>query len=228
MPACTVASERTRDARTVLIVDDHQLVGASLVLALASRGLTGHVCDVTSVSGVLRVADGLTPGLVLLDLELGAGAAGEPIDELELVAGLRARHWRVLIVSGATNERRVAAAIAEGAVGYVTKVAPLPELLDAVCTAADGGPILTPGARVRWIDIDSKSRAEQRVDRAKLRRLTPKEREVLECLARGERAAAIAERHRVSMTTVRAQIRSIHMKLEVNSQLEAVALVRRL
>jgi DNA-binding NarL/FixJ family response regulator len=50
--------------------------------------------------------------------------------------------------------------------------------------------------------------------------------EILELLARGERAAVIAEAAAVSLSTVRSQIRSILTKLEVNSQLEAAALLR--
>lgn len=59
-------------------------------------------------------------------------------------------------------------------------------------------------------------------------RLTPRERAVLDRLAGGTRAAGIAAEFVVSVSTVRTQIRSILAKLEVSSQLEAVALVRRL
>jgi DNA-binding NarL/FixJ family response regulator len=61
---------------------------------------------------------------------------------------------------------------------------------------------------------------------ARLRRLTAREQEILHLLAHGERAAVIAEEASVSLSTVRSQIRSILTKLEVNSQLEAVALLR--
>ena len=46
-------------------------------------------------------------------------------------------------------------------------------------------------------------------------------------LARGNRAQAVAEQYVVSLATVRTQIRSVLSKLEVGSQLEAVALYRR-
>lgn len=52
------------------------------------------------------------------------------------------------------------------------------------------------------------------------------QREVLDRLVEGRRAAAIAAEFVVSLTTVRSQIRSILLKLQVRSQLEAVALVR--
>jgi DNA-binding NarL/FixJ family response regulator len=176
---------------------------------------------------MVRSVEDRPPGLVLLDLELGLGARGEPIDELELIAGLRARGWSALVVSAATDERRIAAAIAAGAIGYVPKVAPLRELVDAVERAAAGRPVLSADERVRWIELDKRSRLAERRDRNRWRRLTSREREVLERLARGDRAAAIAHEFCVSLTTVRAQIRSIHTKLDVNSQLEAVALLRR-
>ena len=218
---------RDVDELPVLVVDDHRLVGSSLVLALASRGLHAQECPVTATADILRVAEERSSGLVLLDLELGVGVRGEPIDELELIAGLRARGWSALVVSAATDERRIAAAIAAGAIGYVPKAAPLPELLDAVDRAAAGRSVLAPEERARWLAVDKRSRAAERQDRTRWRRLTARERAVLELLARGDRAASIAEQFCVSLTTVRAQIRSIHTKLDVNSQLEAVALLRR-
>jgi two-component system, NarL family, nitrate/nitrite response regulator NarL len=56
--------------------------------------------------------------------------------------------------------------------------------------------------------------------------LRPREHEIVDCLVDGLRAGAIAQRYTVSVATVRTQIRSILAKLEVSSQLEAVALAR--
>lgn len=212
----------------VLIVDDHQLVSTSLAIALSDRGLRGHHCATTGIGDILRVADGFPPGLVLLDLDLGTGAENTPIDEIELLAGFRARGWSTLVVSGAADERRIGAAIGAGAVGYVSKSAPLTDLLDIVCEAAAGRPVLTPTARARWLDIDGRWRAAERLDRARMHRLSAREREVLERIARGERAAEIAASSRVSLATVRTQVQAILTKLDVNSQLEAVALLRRI
>lgn len=212
----------------VLIVDDHQLVVSSLALALAVRGLRGQHCAMTSTAGILAAAECFPPGLVLLDLDLGLGAAGLPIDEIDLIAGFRARCWSTLVVSGTTDDRRIAAAIAAGAVGFVPKSAPLADLLDVTCAAAAGRPVLPEAARSRWLEVDRCARIADRSDRTRLRRLTSRERAVLECLAQGERAAAIAQRCVVSLATVRSQIQSILTKLDVSSQLEAVALLGRL
>jgi DNA-binding CsgD family transcriptional regulator len=56
-------------------------------------------------------------------------------------------------------------------------------------------------------------------------RLSPREREVLDQLAQGRRAVDIASRSMVSISTVRAQIRTILATLEVSTQLEAVVLL---
>jgi DNA-binding NarL/FixJ family response regulator len=211
----------------VLVVDDHELFGSSLVLALESHGLAGHRCTDMSLPGIFCSADRHRRSLVLLDLDLGLDPGGRRIDELQLVVGFRRRGWATLVVSGATDERRVAAAIAAGAAGFVPKSAGLAELVDTVRRIIDGRGALTARERRRWVDVDRRSRAAAKHDLACIHRLTTREREVLESLAAGARATSIAEQFVVSLSTVRSQIRSILTKLDVNSQLEAVALLRR-
>lgn len=214
-------------ADPVLIVDDHELVGSSVVLALHAGGIDAHSCRVTSTQGILQEADRIGPhGVVLLDLDLGLGSTGVRVDEIALIRGFSARRWRVLVVSAATDRRRVAAAVAAGAVGYVAKWAPLEDLVDTVSVAAAGGAVMSTAERTSWLALHQRESSAAHEVQAKLRRLTSRERQILELLARGERAAAIAETAVVSLTTVRSQIRSILTKLEVNSQLEAAALFR--
>lgn len=210
----------------MLVVDDHELVGASIVLALAGLGLRAHRCPVTTVAGILKVAEQLGGGVVLLDLDLGLGCDNIRVDELELVRGFDLRGWRTLVVSAVIDQRRVAAAVAAGAIGFVSKAAPFDDLLATVSDAAVGRSVLSPGQRADWLDLHRREWAASRRNQVRLRRLTFREREILQLLARGERAAGIAEQSFVSLTTVRSQIRSILTKLEVNSQLEAAALIR--
>jgi DNA-binding NarL/FixJ family response regulator len=85
-----------------------------------------------------------------------------------------------------------------------------------------------PAARRRQLVEGYLARsAERRELLAKLERLTQREREVLALLADGQRAQAVADHFVVSLATVRTQIRAVLTKLEVGSQLEAVALYRR-
>jgi DNA-binding NarL/FixJ family response regulator len=213
-------------AAAILVVDDHELVGSLVVLGLERRGFRAVRCPVTTEPAILEAGSRFVPGLVLLDLDLGTGSGTERIDELALVRGFVARGWRVLVVSAVTDRRRVAAAISAGAAGLLSKAAPLEELVASVAATTEGRRLLSESERASWLAIHRETSRSLRDIRTRLRRLTGREREVLELLARGERAAAIADRAVVSLSTVRSQIRSVLAKLEVNSQLEAVALLR--
>lgn len=213
--------------RPVLVVDDHELVGASIVMALAARGTRARHCRLTNTQGILESAKRFgRPGVVLMDLDLGYGTAGTRIDEIELIRGFCAGGWRVVVLSAVTDRRRVAAAFAAGSEGFVAKAAPLESLLDTVSAAAAGRTVMSEAERASWVALHEKAAVASRHNEARLRRLTTREREILGLLAAGERAAVIADEACVALSTVRSQVRSILTKLEVNSQLEAAALLR--
>jgi DNA-binding NarL/FixJ family response regulator len=215
-------------AGTVLIVDDHELVATSLVLSLRSQDLPAHHCDPCGgESGVLAAAARHPPGLVLLDLDLGRDDAGRPVDGVRLVAPLRAGGWQVVILSGSADHSRIGAGLAEGATAWVPKNAPFPTLLAAVRDALAGRQVMPPARRAQLIELHRRTSGERQELRGKLERLTPREREVLALLADGQRAQAVADHFVVSLATVRTQIRAVLTKLEVGSQLEAVALYRK-
>lgn len=212
---------------SVLIVDDHRLFSTTLRLALRSHGLDAHDVPVTSAKEVLRRAGELPPGLVVLDLDLGADADGSQLHGAGLVSSFHSQGWKVLILTGSADRPAVAAAIAAGAIGAAPKSCSFQHLLSTVLIAASGKPVMSDVERHGWVALHRRCQAEEREMARRLVRLSRREREVLELLAEGNRAAAIAERFVVSMTTIRTQIRAILTKLEVDSQLAAVALVRR-
>lgn len=201
----------------VLVIDDHAIVATSLVLALRGHGLDARRCTVTSEDAVLADAATGRPGLALLDMELGLD-----VDGADLVVPLRAAGWQVLVVTGSGDRARVAAAVVAGAVGWISKTAPFEELVAAALTAAKGRSTLSERDRGELLALHRADGARVRL----LDRLTTREREVLDRLVAGQRAARIAEESFVSVATVRSQIRSILTKLQVGSQLEAVALAR--
>ena len=214
------------DAPTILIVDDHDLVGTSLAVALTAEGLRARRATGVDPAGILAEAATLRPGLALLDLDLGRDRRGRRRDGVDLVVPLTEQGWCCVVLSAA-DRSRVGAALAAGAVAAVPKRAPWPVLLANVRAALDGRVVMNPEIRQELIDSFRAQDAERRDIVEKLGRLTQREREVLAELARGNRAQAVAEQYVVSLATVRTQIRSILSKLEVGSQLEAVALYRR-
>ena len=212
---------------TVLIVDDHDLVGTSLAYSLSAEGLHALRAGAVDVTGVLTEAADLPVGLALLDLDLGRDRSGRRFDGVDLVAPLTERGWRCIVLSSTADRSRVGAALAAGALTAVPKQAPFPLLLGKVRAAMAGLPVMAVEARQRLIDSFLVRDAERREIVEKLDRLTRREREVLAELARGHRAQAVADQYVVSLATVRTQIRSVLNKLEVGSQLEAVALYRK-
>jgi DNA-binding NarL/FixJ family response regulator len=104
----------------------------------------------------------------------------------------------------------------------VSKAAPFEQLVQAASAAVAGRSMLTEQERRELHEINRGGQDRTRL----LHRLTAREHEVLDRLAAGQRAAKVAEEFVVSVATVRSQIRSILAKLEVGSQLEAVALAR--
>lgn len=221
MSAVDPGGEPAQVAPTVLVVDDHSLVAATVTMALRERGIAVSAAPPASL--VARVDEPAPPGgLVLLDLDLGPGGDGT-----DLVPRLRRAGWQVLILTGTRNQTQLAVAVAAGAVGWVCKSAPFDELVRAVLRAATGRPLLGPREYARLLEVARTTGAAVRRERERWQRLTPREREVVGRIVAGRRPVHIAKEFVVSVATVRSQIRSILDKLEVGSQLEVVAMVRR-
>ncbi len=209
----------------VVVIDDHELFSTALTMALRGQGLDADTVPVADLAELLNRPPAAA-GVVVLDLDLGRDEQGIYRHGADLVGRLRERNWSVLVVSGSVDQPGVAAAIAGGAIGSVPKSSSFEVLLRTIITAALGEPVMSEAEHRDWVDQHRRYLARERALSRRLARLSRREREVLELLTEGQRAAAIADRLVVSMPTVRTQIRSILTKLEVSSQLEAVALLR--
>jgi DNA-binding NarL/FixJ family response regulator len=211
----------------ILIVDDHELVGASLAQSLRHEGEDARFQPVRSAAGVLESAGRTENGLVVLDLDLGRDPDGNRIDGVRLVDPLCRAGWRVVVLSGSSDAGRIGASLAAGGFVWVPKNAPFPTLLAAIREARHGRSVMPAGRREELIEMHRRREGERRDLVSKLDKLTHREKEVLALLAAGKRAQAVADHFVVSLATVRTQIRAVLTKLEVGSQLEAVALYRK-
>ena len=220
----TTDARPTIGSANVLIVDDHDLVAMSLALCLRSEGMDAQRHAARSRDGILTAVATLVPGVVLLDLDLGRGPDGEPIDGTTLVAGLCRSGWRVIVLS-TNDDARIGRALHAGALTCVPKTAALPVLITAIRRATQGLEVMHPERRRYYVAKYLQQQEQAQAVERRLARLTDRERAVLEQLARGRRAQSIAEEFRVSLATTRTQIRAVLHKLEVNGQLEAVALL---
>lgn len=212
---------------TVLVVDGHRLVGAVLCRALRDAGNDAHQILVADHDVMLAAAANYPAGVVLVEPAIGSGESGRNVRVPELVAALTGQGNRVLALAGNFDDPMIGAMVAAGACGAVPKSAPLDTLLGAVTAVAGGRLVMSSSSRARWVDTFDQYRQRVEARMALLRRLSPRELEVLRLLAAGYRASAISEHLVTAMPTVRTQIASVLTKLEVSSQLEAVALLHR-
>lgn len=208
---------------TVLIVEDHELLAQSLVLALRAEGVPTETLKPQSVDQILKMAEEMRPGVVLLDLELG----GEIGDSIPLIAPLEELGAQVMMVTGVTDRVRLAECLEAGATGLINKSTPFDQLVESVREVAELGSLVPPQQRHELLGELRRQRAADRERLAPFERLTSREQHVLGGLIEGKSAETIADDSFVSLATVRSQIRAILLKLEVNSQLAAVALARK-
>lgn len=210
------------ERQRVALVEDHVLLAQSVGFALRAEGL-----DVVTgaLSGERELIESVAPGpdmLVLLDLDLG-----EPlVDGVRLIPALRAHDARVLVVTGSTECVRIAAAVEAGAIGYVGKHQPFDVLLATVLRAVHGDEVLDQCERHELLAALRNHRKDTERRLAPFQQLTPKETLVLDELAHGKSVECIASDWVVSEATVRTQVRGVLTKLDVRSQLAAVAKAR--
>jgi DNA-binding NarL/FixJ family response regulator len=196
----------------VVLVDDHELFRAGVRGELA--GLVEIVGEAGSVAEATPLIRELDPDVVLLDVHLPDGG-GEAV-----IAGVAperpAVKFLALSVSDAAED--VIAVIRAGARGYVTKTISRDELSDAVRRVSDGDAVFSP--RLAGFVLDAFRTGEPLGSDEELDNLTPREREVLQLIARGYRYKEIAARLHLSVKTVEAHVSSVLRKLQLSTRHE--------
>jgi DNA-binding NarL/FixJ family response regulator len=129
---------------------------------------------------------------------------------------------RVLILTTFGLDEYVYEALAAGASGFLLKDAPAEDLLAAVRVVARGDALLDPAVTSSVIARFAALPAPSREQAAKFEELTPREREVLELLARGRSNAEIAAELVVGEGTVKTHVARVLMKLGLRDRVQAV------
>jgi DNA-binding NarL/FixJ family response regulator len=195
----------------VVIVDDHRLFRAGVRSELGPAvEIVGEAGSVEAAVPLIKETD---PDVVLLDVHLPDGG-GQGV--IAAVAPERPGvHFLALSVSDAPED--VIAVIRAGARGYVTKSISGEELTEAVRRVADGDAVFSP--RLAGFVLDA-FRSDELSPDAELDQLTPREREVLQLIARGYRYKEIAARLHLSVKTVESHVSAVLRKLQLSSRHE--------
>jgi DNA-binding NarL/FixJ family response regulator len=201
----------------VVLVDDHELFRAGVRAEL--DGLVDVVGDAANVADAVALVRELSPDVVLLDVHMPDGGGLEVIRRLAgAPAGAR---FLALSVSDAAED--VIAVIRAGARGYVTKTISGADLADAVRRVHEGDAVFSPRLAGFVLDAFAGSApapTEAASAEADLDQLTPREREVLQHIARGYMYKEIALRLGISAKTVEAHVSAVLRKLQLSSRHE--------
>lgn len=218
----------TAAPQRIIVVEDHGLVAAALHGVLTAAGHAVVLVDAADATPErVLTAAGRAPVTAVIDLDLGRDPHGRARDGVTLLPALVGAGHRVVVLTGDLDAARWGRCVSLGALGVVTKALPLADVTELVVGAALGRPVMAAAARQEVLRSWDAQRAERERRLEPLRRLTPREAQVLEHLVQGRSAATIAAAASVSEATVRSQIRAVLDKVGVTSQLQAVAAARR-
>jgi DNA-binding NarL/FixJ family response regulator len=202
----------------VLLVDDDDLMRAGLRSVLSSDG----TIDVVGEAGDGRVAveavRQLTPDLVLMDVRM------PNVDGIAATRNVLATRPEVKVVILTTFEEDdyIFGALNAGASGFLLKRTSPEELIAAIHTVAAGDSLLSPSVTRRVVERMAREPVADGSSSERLTALTPREREVLELLARGLSNSEIASEFVIEETTVKTHVKRILMKLHLRDRVQAV------
>ncbi len=199
----------------ILIAEDHAIVRQSVKIMLEMEPEFIVVGEAEDGEQALELAGKVDPDLVLMDIRM------EGMDGVEATRKLRERlpSIGVLILTGFGDDAILLQAVEAGAHGFLLKDATAEELKKAILRVVAGESHMTPSLLRKLLDELAVREVSHHPAHADL---TPREREVLEALARGMSNEEIATELVISEKTVKTHLGSIFGKLQVPGRAQAM------
>lgn len=205
----------TRPRIRVAVADDHPVVRDGLVAMLETQHEFEIVGEAGSGVEAVSLVERLAPDVLLLDLEMPG------LDGVGVLRRLRelGSATRVLVFTVFDTDERIIAAVEAGAAGYLLKGVPRGEIFAAIRVVNDGGSLLQPVVAATVLKHVASGGV---IPSAPPARLTPREHEVLEHLARGLGNKQIAAALGITERTVKFHVSALFSKLGASNRTEAV------
>lgn len=199
----------------VLLVDDHTLFRSG-IKSLLQRQEDFEVVDEAGdgLEGIKR-ARSLKPDVVLLDLHM-RGVSG--LEAVKVIAE-EIPEVRVLMLTVSEDAQDLMEALRAGASGYLLKNIETDTLVDAIRRAAQGESVVSQQMTAKLIQgVRSQPKSAPAVlERDKF---SPRERDILSCLALGESNKEIARKLDLAESTVKIHVQNIFKKLNMSSRVQ--------
>jgi DNA-binding NarL/FixJ family response regulator len=204
---------------TVLIADDQALVRVGLRKILDAEPDTDVVGEASEGEEAVSEARRLRPDVVLMDIRMPV------LDGIEATRRVVREQpaTRVLILTTFGLDTYVYDALRAGASGFMLKDAPPEEIAAAVRIVANGEALLAPAITRSVIEEFARQSPVPTPPRPRtLEELTPREREVLDLLARGLSNPEICQQLVISEATAKTHVARILQKLDLRDRVQAV------
>lgn len=197
---------------TVFVVDDHDLFRAGVRAELPHD--LEVVGDASEVEAAIELIRERKPDLVLVDVHMPNGGGKAVIE------GVHATHPDILFlaISASDAPEDVVATVRAGARGYVTKTVSPVDLGVAIRRVVDGDAVFSP--KLAGFVLDAFASAEIKDLDPDLDKLTRREREVLQHIARGYTYREVGEQLFISTKTVENHMSAVLRKLQLSNRRE--------
>jgi len=205
---------RAKPAR-IVIADDHELARAGLRAMLTDQRGFELVGEASNGQEALLLCRRLQPDLALIDVRM------PEMDGLSTCRAVKQEcpATSVILVTMHANPEYLFEALKAGAAGYVLKDVSQRELISAVQKVLHGESILNQELVARLLQrLASETQSREDLPAG---RLSPREREVLELLTKGQTNREIARKLTVSVSTVKIHVEHILAKLGVSDRTQA-------
>ena len=203
---------------TVAMIEDHQILVDSLSLMLRYESDIDFLGSASTISKGQSLVEETNPDVLLLDVGLPDGSGLDLIPEVKRVSP----DTNIVVLTSLSDETTLMRVIDSGISGFVSKNSQLSDLMETIRKAADGEIVIPTSLLVGLLMRLPRDKAAAYQDEKGWGRLTVREQEVLELLARGKSGNEIAEELHIAPLTVRTHIRNLMAKMGVHSRLEAV------
>ena len=204
---------------TVVVADDHELFRRGLRQVLEDEGDIDVVAEAGDGEEAVELAREHLPDVVVMDVRMPVRSGIEATEEIKADVP----SCKVLMLTISDDEDDLYQAIKSGANGYLLKEISIEEIGNAVRSVHGGQSLISPSMASKLLnEFAAMIKKEEEKQQAPAPRLTPREMEVLQHVAKGMNNREIAKELYISENTVKNHVRNILEKLHLHSRMEAV------